>query len=168
MHSSVPVILASAALLLTGCSHHASAAAEAGATTSVPSSTPAATSGSHGVPNGTYSTAALSPAQLIRAGLKPKEVQGTKTVLLLKLQHGAYSQFSAEDGGAPELGDTGSYSVHRHTMTFVSSFQSERTTYLLHRTNDGFRLHVKHFYFSDPTDRRIATVIWGSVPFHRA
>lgn len=131
-----------------------------------------------GIWSGTYSTDPLSAATLIRRGMKPSEIQGRKTVLTLKFapliagkmhgrQNGTYTQFNAVDGGPLQKGDTGAYAVRGHTITFVSSYQLERTIYIVHRTADGFRLQVKHFYFRDPKDRRIARIIWTSAEFHR-
>lgn len=132
-----------------------------------------------GIWSGTYSTDPLSAATLVRHGMKPSEIQGRKTVLTLKFepliagkmhgrQNGTYTQFNADDGGPPQKGDTGAFAVRGRTVTFVSSYQLQRTTYIVHRTADGFRLHVKHFSFSDPTDRRIARVIWTTARFHRS
>jgi hypothetical protein len=132
-----------------------------------------------GIWSGTYSTDPLSAATLIRHGMKPSEIEGRKTVLTLKFapliagkmqgrQNGTYTQFNAVDGGPLQKGDTGAYAVRGHTITFVSSYQLERTTYLVRRTADGFRLQVRHFYFRDPKDRRIARVIWTSAAFHRS
>ena len=132
-----------------------------------------------GIWSGTYSTDPLSAATLIRHGMKPSEIQGRKTVLTLKFeplqpgkmqgrQNGTYTQYNAEDGGALQKGDTGAYAVHGRTISFVSSYQLERTTYTVRRTADGFRLQVKHFFFSNATDRRIAKVIWTAAGFHRS
>jgi hypothetical protein len=134
---------------------------------------------SSGIWNGTYSTAPLSATTLVRHGMKRSEIQGRKTVLTLKFepliagkmqgrQNGTYTQFNADDGGPLQKGDTGAFAVRGHAITFVSSYHLQRTTYVVHRTADGFRLQVKHFYFSDPTDRRIAKVIWTTARFHRS
>jgi hypothetical protein len=131
-----------------------------------------------GISTGTYSTAPLSATTLIRNGMKPTEVWAQQTVLTLRFerlthdqternQNGSYTQFDAEDGGPPKKGDTGAFAVHGRTITFVSSYHFQRATYIVHPTSDGFRLEVKHFYFKDPDERRIATAIWTTAAFHR-
>ena len=173
MRTSVPVLLASAALLLGGRSHDQSAAtandpvSEPASNPPAGSSTKAATSSTSGViAEGTYSTGPLSAAFLRHAGFTRAQVLGNKTVFTLKLDNGDYAIFDAEDGKAPEEGDSGTYELRGHTMSFVSSGDGARSDYTYRRTADGFRLHVKRFFSGNATDHRIATVVWTSAPYH--
>ena len=172
MRKSGPVLLASAALLLASCSHNDSAAT-AGASATSPSSSSTPTSSTNaadasGGMRGTYSTAPLSTAVLVHAGLKRGEVVGKSTVYSLKLENGDYAQFETDDGQAPQEGDSGTYTLRGKTISFVSAADGARIDYTVHPSGHGFRLHVKRYYTPDKTDQRIATVIWTAAPYHQS